>query len=573
MKNFLFLAILLLLVPHFSRADDNFKYGITNFGDLKYPQNFRHFDYVNPVAPKGGTVTMGIEGTFNSLNPFILKGISAAGIDYLYDSLTEGSDDEISSRYGLIAESIYLADDKFSISFKLNKKARFSDGAKITVDDVIFTFNLLKEKGHPSYKIAYRDVKSVIKISDHEVKFLFATNKNKDLPMMVASLKILPKHYYENRQFDETSMDFPLGSGPYRIKSLAHGKNIVYERDKNYWAKDLPVNVGRYNFDEIRYDYYRDSNVLIEAFKAGKFDIRQENVARNWANSYNIEKIKNGEIIKKEIAHNLPAPMQSFVLNLRREKFQDIALRKALTYAFNFEWLKKHIFYSSYKRTESYFANSIFSYNANSLGHKFILPKSDENDFGRKNLIIAKQILDEAGYKIKNGKLFDKKNNQVEVEFLIDSPVFEMIISSFIDNLQKLGIVARMRFVEANQYETRVRNFDFDVIVAVYGQNLIPASELVRYWHSSQKDIIGSQNFAGLNDKKIDELVEEISKTQDKKKLIKLCQKFDILMLKNYYTIPQWHANSYRILYKSYFQMPKISPKYSLAFDSWWIDP
>ena len=546
-------------------AGDNFNYGISIFGDLKYDINFKHFDYGNPLAPKRGVLNLGVEGTFNSLNPFILKGIAASGIDYIYDSLMQASEDEISSYYPLIANSAALSDDKYSISFRLNKNAYFHDGKKISADDIIFSFNLLREKGHPSYKIAYRDIDKVIKINDHEIKFLFKTNKNKDLPMLVASMKILPKHYYEKMNFEETSLEIPLGSGPYKIKSFDQGKNIIYERVKNYWAKDLPVNVGRYNFNEIKFDYYRDSNVLIEAFKAGNFDIRQENIARNWANSYNIDKIKNGEIIKREVSYNLPSSIQTFVLNLRREKFQDKEFRKALNYAFNFEWLKKHIFYGSYSRTQSYFPNSDFAYK------KFTLPKSDANDFGRKNLIIAKKILDDAGYKVRNGKLVNPHTNKImSLEFLISSQSFAMIIAPFIDNLKKLGIDAKMKFIEENQYEARVRNFDYDIIIAVFGQNSVPASELLRYWHSSQAGIKGSQNYSGLKNRQIDDLVERISKAQNKQELLFLCQKFDKIMLENYYTILQWHNDNYRILYKKELKIPQKLPKYGLGIDFWW---
>lgn len=572
MKFFLpVLLVLTFLNPNLTSADDGFKHGVSVFGNLKYSANFQHFDYVNPLAPKGGEVKFGVEGSFNSLNPFILKGLAAAGIDSIYDSLTEGSDDEISSRYGLLAESMKLSDDKFSLSFKLRKNGRWHDDKKITADDVIFTFYKLIDEGHPSYKIAYSQVKNVIKINDYEVKFIFKNNQNRDLPLLIAAMKILPKHYYQNHQFNQTTLDFPLGSGPYKIKEVEQGKKIIYERVKNYWAANLPVNKGRYNFDKISYDYYRDSNVLIEAFKAEKFDFRQENISRNWFNSYNIEKIKNGQIIKKEIVNDLPAGVQAFVLNLRKEKFQDINLRKALTFAFDFEWLQKHIFYGSYKRTESYFANSKFSYNYNN-SHSFTLPKSDGEGFGRDNLIIAKKILSDAGYKIVQGKLIDPKlQKPVSIEFIIDSKTFEMVIAPFVKNLRKLGIDAKARFVEENQYAARVRNFDFDVIVAVFGQSLIPGNELTRYWHSSQKNIVGSQNIAGLDDKEVDALVEKISQAQSENQLIALCRALDKRMLENYYTIPQWHNNTYRILYRDIFVMPKTQPKYSLAVDSWWL--
>lgn len=565
MLNIKLIFVIFLFLSSKAIAAEDFKYGISVFGDLKYPKNFTHFDYSNPDAPKAGNVKFGVEGSFNNLNQFILKGISAAGLSYLYDSLCEGSEDEISARYGLIAEGIKLAEDKSWIEFKLRKIAKFHDGTKITADDVVFTFNILLKEGHPSYKMTFRDVLEVKKINDYLVRFTFKNNQNKDLPTLVASLPILPKHYYEKNDFNKTTLEPPLGSGPYRIKQVEANRSITYERVKDYWAKDLPVNRGRYNFDQITFDYYRDNNVLVEAFKAQKYDLRQENIARNWANLYNIDAVKNGEIIKAEISHSLPAPMQAFVLNLRKEKFQNLALRKAMTYAFDFEWLRDHIFYGSYKRTESYFANSDFAY-------KFKLPQSNGDGFNRENLLIAKKILEEGGYKTLNKKLIDPTTNQpLKIEFLIDTKAFEMITAPFVKNLKKLGIDAKMHFIEENQYQTRINNFDFDVIVGMFGQALIPSDELFSYWHSSQKDIKGSRNLAGLNDKIVDDLVVKISKTRNKATLKNLCQKLDKRMLENYYTIPQWYNSSYRILYRDIFIMPKIKPKYSLALDSWYL--
>ncbi len=540
-------------------------HGISTFGDLKYPKNFKNFEYVNPDAPKGGAVRFGVEGGFNSTNSFILKGIPAAGISYLFDSLTEASEDEISARYALIAEDVKLAADKKSIEFRLNKNAKFHDGVSITADDVIFTFNKLITEGHPTYKMLFRDVADVKKIDSHHVIFYFKEKHNRDLPLLVSSLQILPKHYFEKIDFSKTTLAPPLGSGPYKIKEIKPNRTVVYERVKNYWAQNLPVNRGRYNFDQITYDYYRDSNVLIEAFKSQKYDFRQENVARNWANSYNIDAVKNGQIIKREINHGLPAPMQTFVLNLRREKFQNIALRQAMTYAFDFEWLRSHIFYNSYKRTESYFANSEFGFN------EFKLPQSAEDGFNRKNLLKAREILLDGGYEYKEGNLVDKKNHQkVSIEFILDSQNFEMIIAPFVKNLRKLGIEAKMRLVEENQYQTRVNNFDFDVITGMFGQATIPGDELFAYFHSSQKDIKGSRNLIGLNDKIIDDLVEKISRAKNKNELINLTKSLDQRLLEAYYTIPQWHNNTYRILYRDIFAFPKLQPKYSLAIDSWW---
>ncbi len=549
----------------FSAAASDFKHGISVFGDLKYGKNFTSFDYVNSRAPKGGAVKFGVEGGFNSLNQFILKGIPASGLSYIYDSLTEGSDDEISARYGLIAKSVSLSSDKKSIEFILRQNAYFHDGSLITADDVVFTFNKLITEGHPSYKMAFRDVLSVKKINKFRVKFFFKNNHNRELPIAVASLPVLPKNFYEKNDFSKSGLDIPLGSGPYKIKRVEPNRTIVFERVKNYWAQNLNVNIGRYNFDEIAFDYYRDSSVLIEAFKGKKYDFRQENIARNWFNSYNIEAIKNGEIIKNEIKHDLPASTQAFVFNLRREKFQDLALRKAMTYAFDFEWLRDHIFYGAYKRTESYFANSEFAFTG------FHLPKSEGDGFNRKNLLLAKEILDSAGYKIVKGKLRDAKNSAVKVEFMIDSSAFIMVLAPFVQNLQKLGIDAKVKFVEENQYQTRVNNFDFDIIISVFGQGLIPGNELYAYFHSSQKDVKGSRNISGLSDKIIDDLVEKITKAKGRKELKELCWQLDRRLLENYYTILQWHNNSYRILYRDIFAMPQKKPKYSLALDSWWM--
>lgn len=548
-----------------------FKHVISVFGDFKYPKNFKNFDYVDINSKKAGSIKFGVEGGFNSLNPFILKGLPASGLNYLYDSLCEASDDEISTRYGLIAKGIYLDSNKMFIEFLLNDKAQFHDGKKITADDVVFSFYKLINDGHPSYKMMYRDVKDVVKINDYLVRFNFKNNHNRDLPVLISGLTILPKHYYQNIDFNKTTLQPPLGSGPYKIKEVKANNTIIYQLVEDYWAKDLPVNKGRYNFKEIVFDYYRDNNVLIEAFKAQKYDFRSENVARNWANSYNIEAIKNQQIIKKEIRHNQPAVAQTFVLNLRKTKFQNIALRKALTLAFDFEWLKKNIFYGSYTRTQSYFANSQYGYQ----GFEMIVASSSSNHnngFNRKNLIQAQKILSHAGYKINDGLLFEPNATKpLEIEFLIDQKTFEMIVAPFVKNLRKLGIKAVARFVEENQYQTRVNNFDFDIITAVYPQSAIPGSELFSYFHSSQKNIKGSRNLAGISDEKVDQLILKILDAKSKEMLKIYCQELDKYLLENYFTILQWHNNTYRILYRDIFSIPKISPKYSLALDTWSI--
>lgn len=542
-----------------------FEKSLSLFDNAKYKDNFIAFDYVNKDAPKRGEVRFGVEGTFNSLNEFILKGISASGLSYIYDSLMQDSDDEISVMYPLIAkEVLYDRKNKFLI-FKLDKRAKFHDGHEITVDDIIFTFNSLIKEGHPAYQLIYKDVISVKKISKYLVKFDFANSNNRDLAFSIASMPVLPKHYYKDHKFAKTTLEPPLGSGPYKITKVEPNHMITYERVKNYWAKDLAVNRGRYNFDKISFDYYHDNSVLVEAFKSQKYDFRQENIARNWASAYDILAIKNGEIIKKKIQHSLPAPMQAFIFNLRKDKFGDINLRKAISYVFDFKWLNDHIFYSEYKRTKSFFENSEFSYD------NFEIDNGSIDGFNRKNLIKAQKLLEESGYILVDDILYDKNGKKIEVEFLTTNKSFLMVISPFIKNLRRIGIDAKLKFVEENQYKTRINNFDYDIIVGIFAQALIPGNELYAYFHSSQKDIKGSRNLIGLDNKQIDNLLEKIIKVKKKQQLKKLCLRLDKLLLTNYYVVPQWHNNNYRILYKDIFGIPKQHAKYSLAIDSWWI--
>lgn len=560
------IAVLAFLLFSDLSFASGYKQSLSLFNDSKYKNGFKNFDYVNADASKGGEVRFGVEGGFNSLNKFILKGISASGLSYLYDSLMEDSQDEVSVMYPLIAKSVlYNRKNSFMI-FRLNPKARFHDGVYISSDDVVFTFNKLIKDGHPTYKLIFRDVNNVEKLGKHLVKFDFKGSNNRDLPFAIASLPVLPKHYYESNDFSKTTLTPPLGSGPYKITEVEPNHSVTYERVSDYWAKDLAVNRGRYNFGEISYDYYHDNSVLVEAFKSQKYDFRQENVARNWASAYDIEAVEKGSILKKKISHSLPAPMQAFILNLRKAKFADVNLRKALTYAFDFEWLKKHIFYGSYKRTQSFFENSDFSFK------EFKLPKGSDDGFNRKNLIAAQDILEESGYVLKDDFLYDKNGKKVEIEFLITQKTFEMVIAPFVKNLRKLGIDAKAKFVEENQYKTRVNNFDYDVIVGMFGQALIPGNELYAYFHSSQKDIKGSRNLMGLNNKEVDYLVEQIIKSKRKKDLSRLCIKLDSILLENHYLIPQWYSGNYRILHRNIFGIPKKHAKYSLSLDSWWIN-
>jgi len=354
---------LLILLPSISWSADKVtvSYGISKFGDLKYPKNFQHFDYVNPNAPKYGDIKLASLGSFDNLNPFILQGTSVEGIGMIFDSLTAGSADESDSQYGLIAESIEIPSDHSWAAFNLRKQARWQDGSKITADDVVFSFNILKTQGTPSYAAAFRDIKSAEKLSTYKVKFNFTDQTNRDLPLIAGSMPIISKSYYEKHTFNKTTMEAPLGSGPYKVKELVPGRSITYELDENYWAKNLPVNVGKYNFKTMKFDYYRDTTVAIEALKAHEYDYRRENIAKIWANTYNIPQISDGRMVKETIPDGTPTGMQCFAFNIRRPSLKNIKLREALNYAYDFEWANKQLFFSAYTRNISYYGNSDFA--------------------------------------------------------------------------------------------------------------------------------------------------------------------------------------------------------------------
>lgn len=569
-------------------------YGIAMFDNLKYPEQFNHFNYVFPDAPKGGELILAAVGTFDSLNGFILRGNPALGINYLYDTLLVRATDEPHSAYGLVAESLTYPKDRSWVTFKLRPQARWHDGTPLTAEDVVFTFDILKSKGHPSYKAIYRDVLKAEALSLREVKFTFLNNMNRELPIIVGQLPILPKAYYQKHSFDQPTLERPLGSGPYRISKLDTGRSITYERVDNYWARDLPVNQGKYNFDRLRYDYYRDTVVAIEAIKAGKYDLRVENISKVWEHAYQVPALKEGKLIKVVIPHNIPQGMQAFVLNLRRNKFQDIRVRKALNYAFDYEWENKNIFYNAYTRLNSYFTNSEFSAERippsaeeiallepfksqlpeELLKVPYMNPVTDGSGHGiRKNLLQAKSLLEEAGWVIKDGKrVFSTTNQPLTVEFLIDEPVFERVIAPYIKNLQRLGIIATIRTIDNAQYEKRMQEFDFDVIIATYPQSPSPGNEQINYWHSSKAQVPGSRNLAGIQNPLVDYLVEKIIEAADKQSLMTATRALDRVLLWQYYMIPNWFSQSFRVIYWDKFGRPKQNPPYELCLDCWWFD-
>ena len=583
-----------LLINQNIYAKTTISHAIAMHGEPKYAKDFIGVEYISNNAEKGGAIVRSAIGSYDTFNPFTLKGSSAAGIGLLFESLTLGSSDEAFTEYGLLAKNIEWPEDRSWVSFTLRKEAEWHDGKKITSEDIIWTFNTLMEKGHPFYGYYYGDIKEVIKISEDKVKFIFATNTNKELPLIVGQLPVLPKHYWENKNFDETTLDIPLGSGPYKIKSFDAGRSITYELNENYWGfknNIVPIKVGKNNIGTIRYDYYKDRGVEREAFKSGEIDFFSENTSKEWATGYNINAVNEGLIKKELISHENPQGMQAFAFNTRKEFFKDKRIRKALAYAFDFEWTNKNLFYGAYKRTDSFYENSeLASYNLPSqdelkylnpyidilpkevFNSKFENPYTDGSGFIRKELQEATKLIKDAGWTLQDGKLVNSKNEPFEFEILLVSPAFERIVLPFIDNLEKLGIKATLRTVDSSQYQKRIESFDFDMVVYTFSQSLSPGNEQRNFWGSDAADTNGSRNVIGIKNEVVDSLIEKLINAKDRQDLITITRALDRVLLWNYYVIPQWHISAYRVLYWDMFDQPKEKPKYSLGFDTWWIN-
>src|SRR5580693_8480066 len=499
--------------------------GMSLFGDLKYGPDFKNFDYVNPDAPKGGTMRLFAIGTFDTLNPFVVKGVPAAGVGQIFDTLAVASEDEPSSEYGLVADQIELAPDKLSVLYTLRQEARFHDGTPMTPEDVVWTFEILRAKGAPSYRSYYGDVTKVVKEGERGVRFSFKSAENRELPQILGQMPVLSKAYWSGRDFEKTTLDPPLGSGPYKIESVDPGRSITYRRVADYWGKDLPVSRGRFNVDVIRYDYYRDSTVALEAFKAGQYDVRRENSSKAWATGYDGPALRDGLIKKEVIPNQLPSGMQGFGYNLRRPIFADPRVRQALSYAFDFEWSNKNLFYGLYTRTRSYFDNSELAATGTPQGEELKIlepfrgkvpdevftkeydpPKYDGSGNIRDGLRQALMLLKDAGWSFKNEQLVNDKTGQpFEFEILLNDPQMERIVLPFAQNLKRMGITAHVRTVDTAQYEKRMETFDYDMAIEVFGQSLSPGNEQREFWGSKAADEQGSRNTLGIKSPVIDE--------------------------------------------------------------------
>jgi microcin C transport system substrate-binding protein len=577
--------------PQAAGAKVTVAHGFSMHGDLKYPAGFTHFQYVNPAAPKGGDVKLAAIGTFDTLNPFVLKGVPAVGSAGVFDTLTTQSEDEPFSQYGLIAETIEVPADRSWVAFTLRPQARFHDGSPITVEDVIWTFDALKTKGRPFFRSYYAQVTKAEKAGDRRVRFSFGPGDNRELPLIVGQLPVLSRAYWSSRDFEKTTLEPPLGSGPYRVEAVDAGRSITYRRVKDYWGAKLPVNVGRDNFDSMRYDYYRDSTVAIEALKAGEFDFRLENVAKNWASAYNVPAVTRGVLRKEEIPNEVPTGMQGFVFNMRRPIFQDPRVRRALAYAFDFEWSNKNLFYGAYTRTKSYFSNSELASSGlpgpeelkvleplrgkvpdEVFTKTYEPPATDGSGNIREGAREAFQLLAQAGWTVKGQKLANARGEPMQFEILLEDPTWERIALPFAKNLERLGVTARVRVVDAAQFEKRADDFDFDMIVGLWPQSLSPGNEQRDFWGSPAAADRGSRNLAGIKDPAVDRLIDLMIQAPDRAGLVARTRALDRVLLWGHYVVPHWHIRVFRVLYWDKFGRPTVSPRNALGFDTWWVD-
>jgi microcin C transport system substrate-binding protein len=585
-----------------AHAEDAWRHGLSLFGDLKYPAGFPYFDYVNTKAPKGGAARLIALGTFDNFNLVVagVKGNIAGGIDLLYDTLMVPALDEVSTEYGLIAEAVSYPADFSSVTYRLRPNGKWHDGKPITQDDVIFSFEAFK-KNHPQLSAYYRHVTKAEKSGERDIVFTFDSPGNRELPQIVGQLNILPKHWWEGtdasgkkRDVAATTLEAPLGGGAYRIKDFTAGRTVVFERVKDYWGRDLNVNVGRDNFDELRYEYFRDATVAIEAFKADVVDWRTENAAKSWATAYDFPAVKEKRVILEEFPVRSSGVMQGFAFNIRRDKFKDARLRLALNYAFDFDEMNKQLFFGQYTRIASYFEGIELAARGLPEGKELeileplrdkippeVFTKAYTNPVGgspeatRNNLREALRILKEAGYEVRNQKLTNVKTGEAfAVELLSQDPTTERFYLFYKPALERLGITVTVRTVDEAQYINRLRSWDFDVITAVWGQSLSPGNEQRGFWGSQAADQAGSRNLVGIKDPAIDALIDRVIFAKDRAELVAATKALDRVLLWNHFVVPQWTYGKQRTARWDRFGRPDKLPQYAAAaFPTiWWWD-
>ncbi|WP_323167068.1 extracellular solute-binding protein [Pseudomonas atacamensis] len=603
MKRALSLLLISLALSSPASATITESHGYAQFGTLKYPARFTHFDWVNPQAPKGGTLRVMAFGTFDTVNPYTFKGTSPIttanflqyGINELNEPLMVGtgqyspSGDEPASSYGLIAQSVEYSEDRSWVVFNLRPEARFHDGAPVTAYDVAFSYRTLLKDGHPLYRTALQEVLRVDILNKQRIRFVFKRSGNPLLILRLGELPVLPQHYWKDRDFKATTFEPPLGSGPYRITSVTPGRQLIFERVKDYWGKDLPVNRGKYNFDRMEVEFYRDSDVAFEAFKAGEFDIYIEHQAKNWVNGYNFPAVRRGEVIKVQIPHQIPTQTQGLFMNSRRATFADVRTREALGLMFDFEWTNRALFSDAYKRTTSYYPNSEFSASGLPVGHEwlmlkpykeqlparlftepFTLPKTDGRGIPRETMRKALALLAEAGWKLHGQRLQNKDGQPLRFELLLVNPSLERLYQPYIENLNSIGIDARLRTVDRAQYKQRLDQFDFDMISMTLGQTLSPGLEQWQYFHSSQVNVKGSKNYAGIANPVVDHLLEQLLAARTRDEQVAAGKALDRVLLWQHYSIPNWYLNYHRLAYRNRLAFV-TTPPYTLGLSAWWL--
>ncbi len=557
------------------------------------PPDFPHWPWADPNALKGGEVVLARLGSFDSFNPFILRGTADLGVSLIYDSLMASNPDEATAEYGLIAETVELPADRKGVTFNLREIARWHDGKPITADDVVFSFNALRTQGRPFYRAYWADVTEVVAENPRRVTFRFRDAGNRELAQILGDLPVLPKHWFEGRDFARPSLDVPLGSGAYRLERFEANRNTVYRRVDDYWAKDLGVRRGLNNIDTLRYEYFRDTTVAFEAFKAAQVDFRMENVARDWATGYDFPAARRGLVKREEIPHEIPTGMQSFAMNLRRPLFQDARVRRALIEVFDFEWMNANLFYGAYARTASYFSNSDFASRGLPEGRErailenfrgripdgvfteeYKLPVTDGSGNNREGARRALALMRQAGWTVRDRRLVNAQGQPFEFEILLQGATFERVALPYVQWLERIGVTARVRTVDPAQYQVRIDAFDYDMTVDSMGQGFSPGNEQRDYFTTAKARENGSQNVAGIANPAIDELVELVIGAPDYDELVARTRALDRVLLHHDFVIPHWHSRNFRIAFWDKFGRPERNPRFGLSFPSaWWIDP
>jgi microcin C transport system substrate-binding protein len=581
------IVCVLVLLPWSAMAQDS--HGIAMHGEPKYPANFKHFDYVNPDAPKGGTMVLSRVGSFDSVNPFIIKGVPAQGSGLVYERLLVRSRDEPFTLYARIAKTVDMPEDRSSVTFTLRPEARFHDGTPILASDIAFTYRTLKEEGRTNHRLFYKEVSKVDILGSRKIRFSFRPGGNRELPMIIGLMPVLSEAYYKDIPFNRTTLVPPLGSGPYKLVSVEQGRSVTYRRVDDYWGRDLAINRGRHNIDVIRYDYYRDQVVALEAFKAGLIDLRHETDPGRWTTAYESASLTRGEIIKRTFSHSLPGGMKGFVFNTRRTIFKDRNVRRALAFAFNFEWINRNFFHNSYERTESYFSNSELaaeglpsdaeinllkpfqaSIPPEVFSKIYSAPKSLGRGSDRQNYRTAIKQLRRAGWKLKNKRMIMPAGEPAKFEILLVNPRNERLALAYARKLNRLGIEASVRTVDSSQYQFRLNAYDYDMIIYWWDESLSPGNEQAFYWSSQSADTEGTRNYAGIKSPAVDALIQKLVSAKTRSELVTATRAMDRILQWGHYVVPLFHLPKDRVAYWNKFGFPLAPPLQGYQLDTWW---